>query len=196
MRLLSFPIPLTFLALVAIPLAAQSTPAPKTVLDYYQLLPKEELALLETAKSREALLKTKDVANGFLGLESDSGQGFAQVAVFRKKDRSVVVGVSQMECGPICVGSVKFLQYQDGKWQDVTDALMPKATDEQILAAYNRLKKKGDDEYTLKDPPSFYWDLPRTGTTVRLLTGDSGPKTDKVLMRFTWDGTRFTRADK
>ena len=174
--------PLACFALATALLPAQGA-APQTVLDYYDLLTAEELPALDAGgKPRRALIKRQDVANGFLSVENN--EGWAQVALFRKKDRTAVIGVTQTECGPVCGGFVKFLQYRDGKWQDVTDALLPKATDQEILAAYNRLKKAGDDAYTFKDPPLVYWDLPRAGTTVKMLTGDSGSEADKVLMRF------------
>ena len=193
---MKFPRPLahlTCLALTAAGLLAQGA-APQTVLDYYDLLTPEELPALDSPKPRRALIKLQDLANGFLSVENNEGE--AQVALFRKKDRTAIIGVTQMECGPVCGGFVKLLQYRGGKWQDVTDALLPKAGSKEILAAYNRLKKAGDDAYTLEQPPSIYWRLPRTGTTVKMLTGDTGPEGDKVLMRFAWDGTRFTRTTK
>ncbi len=195
MRFLRSLIPLACLALTAVRLPAQGAAAPQTVLDYYDLLTSEEMPSLEGgAKSRRARLKRQDVANGFLSVEKDEGE--AQVALFRKKDRTAVIGVAEMSCAPVCEGFVKFLQWRDGKWQDVTDALLPKVTDEEILAAYNRAKTTGDEAHTLQDPPHVYWDLPRKGTTVQMLSGDTGPVGGKPLLKFTWDGARFTRQAK
>jgi hypothetical protein len=170
---------------------------PQNVLDYYLLLPNKELGLLEnTKKSREALIQDQDVANGYLALSSDELQGVAQVALFRKKTCEAVIGLTETEQTVISSGSVKFLQYSGGQWRDVTAEVWPEIGAKEILAAYNRIKKGDDEEHTLQKPPHIYWELPKKGTTVEMRSGEDSASRDKALMKFTWNGARFTKQAK
>ena len=177
---------------------AQTTPAttaePQNVLDYYLLLPEAELPVVEhTKKSRKELIKAQDLANGYLVLGTDELQGITQIVLFRKKDHGALIGVALTEQTVASNGSVKFMQYTDGRWTDATAKVLPKIADKEILAAYNRIKKRQDEARTLQDMPAVYWELPRKGTTVELRCGEDSDSKDKVLLRFAWDGIHLTK---
>lgn len=176
---------------------AQTKASPQTVTDYFMLLPKAHLSLLEFAgKNRKNLIQREDLKNGFLGLSSEQSEGAAQVALFRKKNREAVIAVSEFDCAPACSGGLKLLQYKNGKWTEVTAQLLPEIDDHEILAAFNRIKTKGDDAHDENDMPFTTWELPQKGTTVRLVLGDASDSSGKTLISFTWNGERFARAGK
>ena len=176
---------------------AQTKANPQTVTDYFMLLPKAHLSLLQFAgKNRKDLIQQEDTKNGFLGLSSEQSEGAAQIALFRKKNREAVIAVSEFDCAPACSGGLKLLQYKSGKWSEATAQLLPEIDDHEILAAYNRIKTKGDDAHDESDMPFTTWELPQKGTTLRLVLGDASDSSGKTLMSFAWNGERFARVGK
>ncbi len=192
-------LPFTALAffLMVCSVTAQDKAQPQNVLDFYLLLPKEELPALEsTEKPRQAFVQHQDLANGYLEVNNPDLQGVAQVALFRRKNREALIGVAQIEQTVASTGSVKFLEYRQDKWSDVTTEVLPKVPDEEILTAYNRIKKGDDEARTLQQLPAVYWNLPKKGTTVELRCGEDSDAKDKSLLKFTWDGARFFKQAK
>lgn len=131
------------------------------------------------ARHRRSLIKTEDVANGYLKLEG-MWEGWVEIAIFKKADGTYLVAVSQVGCGPGCEGGLMFLSHNKGRWTDVTDEVFP------------------------ADPFSAdgYFQLPRTGTTIRLLCGADNEGLDlepgecrgeSVLGTFKWDRNRFIK---
>ncbi len=175
--------------------SAQVKNNPNTVTDYYLLLPTDNLPILESVRSRRSIIKIEDTKNGFLRLEG-AWEGWAEIALFRKTNREAVIAVEQVGCGPACDGALQFLIYKNGKWTDATANVLPQLEDEDILAAYNRLKPAKGDEHSLEDMPATYWVLPQKGTTIKLVVGDASESEGKTLMSFNWNGNKFVRAAK
>lgn len=176
-------------------ISAQAKKSPQTVLDYYLLMTTDQLSTLDSVKNRRSIIKKQDVANGYLRLESSDWEGWAEVALFRKTNREAVIGVVYVGCGPECSGAAQFFSYKNGKWADVTADVMPETLgDENILAAYNRIKTKTDEAYSLEDLPNSYWEMPQKGTTLKLALGSESDSKGKTLLKFNWNGTRFVQA--
>ena len=120
---------------------------------------------------RRSLIKTADIKNGYLRLESNDWKGWAEVALFKKADASYVVGISQVACEASCSGGVIFATYRYGHWKDVT---------KQVFLGSSQ--------------QHGYFKLPRVGTSIVLICGD---KTNKgclfgvELAEFQWNGEKF-----
>src|SRR5688572_7113815 len=103
---------------------------PKTVTDFYLRLPGDFFSTTLEGKSvkgntaldkfRRSIIKTQDIRNGYLKLEGYS-EGWGEVAIFKKRNGTYIVGAADSVCGPACEGTLKFLTYQNGKWTDVTE---------------------------------------------------------------------------
>jgi hypothetical protein len=178
-----------------------SAQQPKTVTDFYLALPSGTYDLRPKGEGdsylfresdnikgkaaistfRKSLIKTEDVANGYLKLQSiDWEGGWVEIALFKKTDKSYIVAVSQVECGPGCSGEVNFLTYANGKWIDVSGQVSPKLSREEGEATSE----------------GCYFILPRVGRTLKMSCGDSGDDKDKVKAKefsFEWNGTSFVR---
>lgn len=176
-------------------ISAQVKNNPNTVTDYFLLLPNENLPILESVRSRRSIIKIEDTKNGFLRLEG-AWEGWAEIALFRKTNREAVIAVQEVGCGPACEGALQFLTYKNGKWTDATTNVLPELADEDILAAYNRLKPGNGDEHSLEDMPATYWILPQRGTTLKLVVGEASELEGRILLSFNWNGTRFVKAGK
>jgi len=176
---------------------AQGNAGPRSVVDYFMLLPAEHLSLLEHAKkNRKSLIQIQDLKNGYLGLSTVETEGAAQIALFRKANREAIIAVSEFDCAPVCSGGLKLLQYKNGKWTDVTAQLLPQIDDADILAAYNRVKAVDDEAQTLEDMPFTLWELPKKGTTLRLNLGEASSPSNKTLLKFAWKGDHFVKGAK
>src|ERR1051325_983978 len=113
---------------------------PKSILDYYFLLPHKYLAYL-TADSRpvrEAAIQIKDLDGGFLksGLATDEVS--TALALFRKSDGSDLIAVENRSCPSACSSSLNLLSYANDQWADVTHDLLPAIDASKIQALLQR----------------------------------------------------------
>jgi hypothetical protein len=163
-------------------LAAQTKP-PKTVRDYFMLLPEKYFSLdccMASAKSyRQAkekyltqYLEVEDTANGFMRAGGDAAQEGFEMALFKRLKGSYLiafytVGEGGMEDTPWCV----FLDYRNGKWKDVSVAVVP-----------NYSKEK------------YVYKLPRKGTVIEVFQKEETADwyTGKKLHDLVWNGGKFS----
>ncbi len=167
---------------------------PRTVVDFYLLLPAERLSPLSRVKNRESLIEIKDIANGYLRLDgaatADYWEGWAEIALFKKTGGGYVIGLVDGSCATMCYSGIEFLEYKNGKWTEVTRQVMPEITDEMIVAQFKSKKRAGDEDLAGNDSPFVNYELPRTGKTVKLnanLAGDD----NLMLFEMTWTGAKF-----
>lgn len=170
---------------------------PKTVTDYYLAMPSgfystdfrgnKITGKAALAKHRKSLIKIEDVKNGYLKLES-AWEGWAEIVLFKRKDGNYLIAQAESGCGPVCTGFIKFFDYQNGKWTDVTDKVFPVLTEAQIKEAF--VDKKLDSE---ENGANIYFVLPREGTTVRMACNECSDTGDPhfTLLEFIWNGEKF-----
>jgi len=172
----------------------------KTVTDYFLAMPADVYATTIDGKTvkgkaaltkyRKSLIKIEDIKNGYLKLEG-AWEGWAEIALFKKKDGSFLIAQAETGCGPACDGFIKFFTYNSGKWTDVTKQVFPTLSEKQINQAF--INKK----ISLEDGTSHYFLLPRVGTTIKMAcnmceNGETTDDPDLVLMEFAWNGEKFT----
>jgi len=138
-------------------------------------------------KFRRSIIKTEDIKNGYLNLEGYS-EGWGEVAIFKKKNGTYIVGVADSTCGPECEGTLKFLTYQDGNWTDVTDEVFPMPGEEEVKSAFKSAN--------LEEENFYFFVLPRIGRTVKMSCGFHFDNEDTVLMEFVWNGEQFEARKK
>ncbi len=186
-----------FVAAVAFAFGAATISAqkktPRTVEDFYMLLPAKYIQPLGEMKDRKKLIKTRDVANGYLYLSGEKAipgwEGWAEIALFKKTNGEYVVGVVDGSCATICYSGVEFLEYKNGKWSEITSRVLPEISDEMILSRYKKLFPDST-EYSQGDPPYTNYELPQKGTTIKMNANEGGDG-NIALFELTWNGTRF-----
>lgn len=171
---------------------------PKSVTDFYFALPADVYSMDISGNKisgktalinfRKSLIKIEDVKNGYLKLEG-TWEGWAEIALFKKRDGSYIVAQAETGCGPACDGFIKFFTYNNGKWTDITASVFPTPNEVQIKDIF--LKKNIDLE---ENGTTHYYRLPRTGTTVKMACNvcKEGDGEDFVLQEFLWNGEKFT----
>jgi hypothetical protein len=132
--------------------AAAQPPEPKTVADFFLLVPERYMEGYDL-RFREEMLRGErrgvvvDIPNGYISYDaSDNPSGF-EFAVFRKSNGSYLVAYSDgafydWEFGKE-IGNwptLFLLSYEGGRWRDVTRASLPAGFDEKL--AYT-LPRKG-----------------------------------------------------
>ena len=142
-----------FAAPEATPSNAQAKGEPRTVTDFFTLLP-EEYFVLEGCdkatdkncdKARAEYLKILDsvidIKNGYLRGGCDGGQSCIEMAIFKKADSSYIVGIHTS--GEVS-NDFHFLEYAGGKWTDVSADVIPDFS------------------------KSNWYEIPRVGTTMKV----------------------------
>lgn len=150
---------LLFVALLAF-LASHASAqgkAPKTVRDYFMLLPAKYFSLdccvaVKNPKAEylKRYLNVEDIPNGYLSGYGDAAQEGFVMALFKRPSGSYLVGLyTYGEGGVEDTPWTVFLDYSRGKWTDVSRS---------TVNGYNKFK--------------FIYELPRTGTTVQVFEKD------------------------
>lgn len=182
----------TALTFGAATISAQKKP-PRTVEDFYLLLPAKYIQPLAAAKDRRKLIKTRDVANGYLYLSGASAmpdwEGWAEIALFKKSNGEYVVGVVDGSCATMCYSGIEFLEYQNGKWTEVTSRVLPDISERMVLEKYKKLFPE-DTDYNAENPPYLNYELPRKGTTVVVNANEAGAD-NTPLFELIWTGAKF-----
>lgn len=170
--------------------------APRTVLDYYRLLPAKYLNLAQDSTTCKPVISVNDAANGYLALGVPRGKCLAsgnweswagaEIALFKKRAGGYVIAVAQTETMTVSNTNLVFLEYDAGEWRSVTDKVAPKITDEIIIAAYRRAKAANDEDIDPNSAMYVTYDLPRNGRSI-VAKWDAG----NTLFKLTWNGERF-----
>ena len=100
---------------------------PKSILDYYFLLPHKYLAYLkaDSRSVREAAIRIKDLDGAFLKSGPETDEVSTTVTLFKKSDGSDVIAVENRSCPSGCTSSLNLLSYTKNQWTDVTNDLLP-----------------------------------------------------------------------
>ncbi|HEX8287610.1 MAG TPA: hypothetical protein VF556_06440 [Pyrinomonadaceae bacterium] len=150
---------LLFLLSFSLTVAAQ-TKQPKTVRDFFLLLPEKYFSVdccgsgKNYREAKEKYLKqylaVEDTANGFLSGNGDAAQEAFDMALFRRPDGTYLIGFYTVGEGGVedTPWSV-FLEYKNGKWIDLSKNVIP--------------------QY---DAAKFIYELPRKGTTIKVYRKD------------------------
>lgn len=133
--------------------AESASNQPKTVRDYFMLLPEKYFTLegCERAKDKDCrqakldylkrFAQVEDTQNGYLKGGCDGAQSCIEMALFKRPDNTYLVGVATFfEMGE----ENYFLDYRDGNWTDAAAKVVP--------------------QFSRKNS----YELPRYGTTVKV----------------------------
>jgi hypothetical protein len=146
--------------------SAPAQSGPKTVVDYYLLLPNKYTYDIGPKRRKELInpengrVNAIDLKNGYLSISGDAGEAGIIVALFKKPDGGYLVGVNVYN---ELSEDFYMLRYAGGKWSDVTRAVIPK---------FNKTNR---------------YELPQYGTTINV---DS--ETGERLYQLAWSNGKFT----
>ena len=163
--------------------AGAQTRRPKTVREFFELLPQKYFALEGCAASptkqncdraRAEYLRTylevEDIPNGYMKGGCDGAQSCFHMALFKRADGTYVVGLTTMfEDGE----ESHFLEYAGGRWRDIGARVVP---------GYGKDK---------------VYELPRYGTTVEVyeykeVPGEGYRQRGRKLYDLAWKRGAFT----
>lgn len=178
---------LLFILIAAFQIAeAQKTKTDKlNILDYYKLDSDNAL----DSQAMQARITVEDLKNGYLKIEG-AFEGYIEVALFRKKDKTPVLVISATSCGPVCNSDVKAATYENGKMIDITGDVLTRPSEPEINAAYNRKKKAGDDDYGSYAVPLVY-ELPRFGRTITIKADTTFAPSDITIFKLDFKNDKF-----
>lgn len=136
---------LVFLALLSLALigsakTVNSSPAsyrePKTVADFFLLVPERVSGY--DLQFREELLRGErrgtviDIPNGYISWNASDNPEEFEFAIFRKSNGKYIVAFSSPGDPGLYPSHFYLLSYDNGKWRDVTKALLPVAFDKRL----------------------------------------------------------------
>jgi hypothetical protein len=161
---------------------------PKSILDYYFLLPQKYLPYLtaDSRPAREAAIEISDLDGGFLksGLATDEVS--TALALFKKSDGSDVIAVENRACPAACSSSLNLLSYANDQWVEVTRDLLPAIDQGKIQSSLQRQYMSRPNEPARQS--QLIYTLRKHGEGIEVNEHWSG----MVLGEFEWANDAFT----
>lgn len=177
-----------------------STKKEMTVKEYFLAIPTEYLKA--DAKKRVAWIESESAEDGNLSYnipvkeitgEDGEGKVWGNVQLFKKKSGGAVIGMSTNLCEQgICIGQLLFLDYNNGKWDDVSSDLAPQPDNDEIIAIL-RKAPAFEDKKMLKNGVEVPLHISFSGTD-KLINFTAGGKDGDggvVAKMFKWNGDTF-----
>jgi hypothetical protein len=181
----------------------QTKSAPKkemTVKEYFLAIPNDFMKA--DAKKRTAWIENESTEDGYLAFnipvkeitgEDGEGKVWGNVQVFKKKAGGVVIGMSTNLCEEgVCMGQLLFLDYNNGKWEDVSGDLAPQPDNDEVIKIL-RAAPAFEDKKMLKDGKEvpLYISFGGTDKTIQFSAGGKDGDGGVVAKMFKWNGTTF-----
>jgi len=156
------------------------TKQPKTVREFFNILPQKYFTLEGCDRTRdrncekarrqylENYLEIEDTANGFWKSGCDGGQSCLTMALFKRPDNTYIVALmTEFESG----FENYFLDYKNGKWTDISAKVVPDYSRNRI------------------------YELPQRGTIIQVFAKDSSNEMSekgKKLYDLVWKNGKFS----
>jgi hypothetical protein len=160
---------------------------PRSVLDYYLLLPHKYLPFLPTDSlgAREAAIRIKDLEAGFLQSGEETEEVSTTMVLFKKSDGSDLIAIENRSCLGACSSNLSLLRYGHDRWFDITSELLPTLDEREIQASLERQYAKRANEPSRQ--PWLMYTLRRDGASIEINEYLSG----MVLGEFEWSNDVF-----
>ena len=179
---------LVLLLLTGSSLAQVPDERPKSILDYYFLLPHKYLGYLtaDSRPAREAAIQIKDLDGGFLKSGPATDEVSTALVLFKKSDGSDLIAVENRSCPAGCSSNLNLLLYANDQWADVTHQLLPAIDGSKIQALLQRQYMSRPNEPIRQS--QLIYTLGRHGDGIEVNEHWSG----MVLGEFEWANDAFT----
>lgn len=123
--------------------------------------------------------------------EKADGKVFGDVQVFKKRAGGVFIGISTNICeNKACVGQVLFLDYNSGKWKDITSDLEPSIDNDEVI---NILRNAPAFDKPLEDKVEVPLFITFSGQdkVIQYIAGGENGDGGVVAKMFKWNGKTF-----
>lgn len=171
-----------------------------TVKDYYLAIPTEHIQA--PAAKRAAWIDSQFAEDGFLSFdipvkeitgEDGDGKVFGYVQVFKKKTAGVIIGVATNMCEEgTCLGQLLFLDYNGGKWEDVTSDHAPTLDNDEVIRIL-RAAPAFEDKASLKDGKEvpIHFNFSGGDKVLGAIAGGTNGDGGVIVKSFKWNGNAF-----
>jgi hypothetical protein len=171
-----------------------------SVKEYFLAIPTEYLKA--DAKKRTAWIDSEFAEGGYLSFdipvkeitgEDGEGKVFGSVQTFKKTKGGVVIGMATNMCEEgVCVGQLLFLDYNNGKWNDVSSDLAPQPDNDEVIKIL-RAASAFENKKLLKDGEQvpLYMGFNGTDKTIDFTAGGVNGDGGVVVKMFKWNGETF-----
>jgi hypothetical protein len=176
-----------------------------TVKEYFLAIPTEYLKA--DAKKRAAWVESESAEDGYLSYnipvkevtgEDGNGKVFGSVQVFKKTKGGVVIGMATNLCEEsVCMGQLLFLDYNNGKWDDVSNDLAPQPDNDEVIKIL-RAAPAFENKKLLKDGEQvpLYMQFNGTDKIIQFTAGGVNGDGGVVAKMFKWNGSVFTEFEE
>lgn len=156
--------------------------APRTVEDFYKILPVKYFPYLEyEPKNRASLMGSYSTANGYLSFDNNRPiQPInGQILLLKRMSGVSMLVISYTDCvTEPCTESLRFVEYENGRWTEADAA--PPFDRQKVVEIYRRKTGKSPD-----DNAYVVYDLSPTDKSISVKFGDA------EIYKLEWDGNIY-----
>ena len=158
--------------------------APRTVTDFYLLLPAQYFPFFDRVKNRRDLIEGENSADGYLNFVGNrAGMPLAnEMLLLKRMSGAPMLVIAYTDClAGDCEALLRFVEYENGRWSQIDAA--PKFDLAQMREIYRRKTGKAAEE-----KPYIIYSL---SPTDKSLTVKFGGETDVEIYKLEWDGNIY-----
>ncbi len=159
--------------------------APRTVKDFYKILPVKYFSYIEyEPKNRASLMGSHSTANGYLSFDNNRPiqPVNAQILLLKRMSGVSMLVISYTDCdADPCRDSLRFVEYENGRFREADAA--PPFDRQKAIEIYRRKTGKSPD-----DKAYLVYDLSPTDKSISVKFGDA------EIYKLEWDGNIYNYA--
>ena len=156
---------------------------PRTVTDFYMLLPAKYFPFVDRVKKRRDLIESENIKLGYLNFAGN--RPFMplenEMLLLRRMSGAAMLVIAYTDCSDDCQAVLRFVEYENGRWTEADAA--PKFDVAQMRAIYRR--KTGRDAV---ENPKIYYSL---SPIDKSLTVNFAGQTSVEIYKLEWDGNVY-----
>lgn len=161
--------------------------APRTVVDFYKILPAKFFPLVEDIKDRESLIGTENLELGYIGFDNNGPMEpiNGQIWLLKRMSGVSMLVISYTDCilADICTESLRFVEYEAGRWTE-TDAAPPIPDRQKINEIYERKTGRAPEKKA-----QLIFDVSPSDKSISAHLASNG-ETEEIY-KLEWDGNIF-----
>ncbi|MEO9531273.1 MAG: hypothetical protein ABJG68_11885 [Crocinitomicaceae bacterium] len=148
----------------------------------------DDKADVDLRRGKHYYYKVKDLASNYVHISGGLGGDYI-MAMWKMDNGHDLIGVTAVNCGPVCRYECSFFEFSETEQRTVTNEIFPiKKMVRHFDKLYRKLKKQ---DRTKEEVAQWKFLLPKKGYPLELQFSINNNKTEFPAIQLDWNGSKF-----